>query len=90
MLRASSELPRQLEFGFRTAVGRPPRAAEAALLRNAYDAFAKRYRKQPQAAEQLLAVGEHPRDKTLDASRLAAATMVASIILNLDETITKE
>jgi hypothetical protein len=35
-------------------------------------------------------VGESARDKRLDASELAAWTTVASVILNLDETITKE
>ena len=34
--------------------------------------------------------GESPRDPKLDAAELAAYTTVASIILNLDETITKE
>ena len=35
-------------------------------------------------------VGESPRDAKLDAAELAAWTTVASAILNLDETITKE
>ena len=38
----------------------------------------------------LVAVGESPRDKRLDAAELAAWTTVASVILNLDETITKQ
>jgi hypothetical protein len=37
-----------------------------------------------------LSEGEHPRDETLDAAELAAYTAVASLILNLDETVTKE
>ena len=36
-----------------------------------------------------LAVGESPRDEELDPAELAAWTMVASVILNLDETVTK-
>ena len=42
-----------------------------------------------QAALKLLSVGESPRDEKLDAAELAAWTMVASVILNLDETVTK-
>jgi hypothetical protein len=42
------------------------------------------------SAVNLVDVGESPRDKRLDASELAAWTTVASVILNLDETITKE
>ncbi len=37
-----------------------------------------------------LAQGESPSDEKLDASELAAYTALASLILNLDETITKE
>jgi hypothetical protein len=37
----------------------------------------------------LLAVGESPRDEKLDAPELAAWTMVATTVLNLDETVTK-
>ncbi|MGH9842622.1 MAG: hypothetical protein ACREEM_28090 [Blastocatellia bacterium] len=38
----------------------------------------------------LLRIGESARDATMDPAELAAWTMVASAILNLDETITKE
>ena len=44
---------------------------------------------QQEAAKKLLAVGESPRDATLNEAELAAWTTVASTILNLDETITK-
>ena len=42
------------------------------------------------AGKLLLAIGERPRDASLDVSEHAAMTIVASLILNLDETITKE
>jgi hypothetical protein len=48
------------------------------------------YRRDPAAAKKLLEVGESPVDAKLDPSELAAWTTVASTILNLDETITKE
>jgi hypothetical protein len=37
-----------------------------------------------------VSVGESPRDKRIDVAELAAWTTVASAILNLDETITKQ
>jgi hypothetical protein len=52
------------------------------------DALA-RFGADPAAAKKLLAVGESPRDTTLDEAELAAWTTVANTILNLDETITK-
>ena len=43
----------------------------------------------PNAAQELLAVGESPLNETLDPAELAAWTAVASAVLNLDETVTK-
>jgi hypothetical protein len=49
-----------------------------------------RYRRDRQAALKLVAVGEAKRDEKLDVAELAAYTAVANLILNLDETITRE
>jgi len=38
----------------------------------------------------LLNIGEYPRDEKLNASELAAYTAVSSLILNLDEVVTKQ
>ena len=48
------------------------------------------YRGDRKAASELLRVGESKVDDKIDQTELAAWTMVASAILNLDETITKE
>ena len=50
----------------------------------------KSFGQNPQAATKLLGVGESARDKRLNPSELAAWTTVASVILNLDETVTKQ
>ena len=49
-----------------------------------------RYEKDAEAATKLLSVGESPRDEKLKAKELAAWTVVASTLLNLDETLTRE
>ena len=74
---------------FRLATARAPKPAERALLRELFEANRAAYCDDPQAALKLLQVGESPRDESLDASELAAWTIVASTILNLDETVTK-
>jgi len=43
----------------------------------------------PAAAKKLLAVGHSPLPEKLDPAELAAWTTVASLVLNLDETISK-
>jgi hypothetical protein len=48
------------------------------------------YQQDEEAAEQLLSVGESEQAESLDTIQLAAWMGVASVILNLDETITKE
>lgn len=79
-----------LGMGFRLVTGRRPEANEIAVLQGALERHLKTYRAAPQEARHLLAHGESARDAKLDVSELAAHTMVASMLLNLDEGITRE
>jgi hypothetical protein len=76
-------------FAFRFATGRRPSERELDVLRTVFDKEVAIYRQNQKAALQLLAVGESPRNEQLPIADLAAFTIVASVILNLDETITK-
>jgi hypothetical protein len=79
----------RIAFAFRLATARHPKAEEAAVLKRIYDAQLAAYRSDAAAATKLLSVGESPRDEKLDAPELAAWTVVATTVLNLDETVTK-
>src|SRR5262249_6055681 len=79
----------RLVFGFRSATARVPSAREQGVLLEVRQQALARFRADRDAARKLLAVGESPRDATLDEVELAAWTAVASVILNLDETITR-
>jgi hypothetical protein len=79
----------RLTYAFRLATGRKPTGKEVGVLRALLRGRMNEYRKDRAAALRLLTVGESPRDSRLDAAELAAWTTVASVILNLDETITK-
>jgi hypothetical protein len=74
---------------FELAVCRAPEADESALLLHIADSARKRFTADKAAGEKLLAVGHSPRSEKLDVADLAAWTTVASLILNLDETISK-
>jgi Protein of unknown function (DUF1553)/Protein of unknown function (DUF1549)/Concanavalin A-like lectin/glucanases superfamily/Planctomycete cytochrome C len=74
---------------FRLATGRAPTKMEAHVLIKLHDTQLQVYRADKPAALKLLEVGEVGRDESLDCADLAAWTMVASTILNLDETLTK-
>src|SRR5262249_45703614 len=79
----------RLAIAFNRAVGRTPIPEEQRILLRIHDEAKSRFRIDLEAAKKLLAVGESNRDASFDETELAAWTVVASTILNLDETITK-
>jgi hypothetical protein len=60
------------------------------VLTGGYESYLGEFKADGEAAAALLAVGHSEVDEELDAAELAACTAVASVILNLDETVTKE
>jgi hypothetical protein len=72
---------------FRRATGRTASSPELAVLRALFERQRSTFTRD--AAARLLAVGESPLDPSLDAVELAAWTLVASAILNLDEVLTR-
>ena len=75
---------------FRAASGRAPAPEELAILADAHRRALERFRADRAAAARLVAVGEAGGDPRLDAAAHAAATVVASLLLNLDEVVSKE
>jgi hypothetical protein len=79
----------RIRHAFRLATCRFPTDSEAAVLRRLYLDSRQAYRDNVDLAVKLLGVGESPRDQDEEAAELAAWTMVANTILNLDETISQ-
>jgi hypothetical protein len=82
-------LDERIDFAVLIAMSRPPTRVEKATLKDGYQFYLQFYNTQPDEAKKLLAIGAST-SKTSDPSVLAAMTLVASIILNLDTTVTKE
>ncbi len=80
----------RLGYGFQLATARAPKPAEVKILREELNAEMLEFKKHEDRAEALLKNGEAPVNPKLNKSELAAWTTVASMILNLDETITKQ
>ena len=76
-------------YAFRLATGRTPQSDEVALLARIFEKTLAEYKKDPAAAKALLATGDFRCDSGLDTSEVAAWTTVANLLLNLDETLTK-
>jgi hypothetical protein len=90
MLKAAPDLNSQISFGYRTLLARDPAETELAILSRAFERNRAEFTSHPEAAAGLLKTGVPVVDKTLDSAVLAAMTGVASTMLCLDETVTKE
>lgn len=80
----------RLTHGFRLLLGRNPSLQELQVLTAAVERSIKDFTNDPEAAKQLLTIGEAKSDEKLNPAELATYTTLASTLINLDETITKE
>ncbi len=91
ILREAGESNRdRIDYAYKAALARLPDEKEAAVLQGVYGDMLTSYKQDEEAAQQLLSVGESEKPENADSVQLAAWTGVARVILNLDETITKE
>ena len=91
MIREGGETPGdKVAYAYRLATQHRPRPEAEEVLAGSFRDYFDRYRADRQAALDLVNVGDSPRDETLDIAELASYTMVASMIMNLDRTITKD
>jgi hypothetical protein len=90
MAAAGSNPDNRIRYAFRLATDREPEPREIKVLHQEFVDELKHYKQDRDDAAKLLTVGESPLPATMNKPELAAWTTVASIILNLDETITKE
>jgi hypothetical protein len=84
---ANKPLDDQLTHAFRIVLSRKPTAAETTALRDAYEAAIARYQAEPTTVNAV--IGKHELPKNITPARWAAWFNLAQILLNLDETITK-
>jgi hypothetical protein len=89
MLEGGGTFASRLQFGFTRMLARNPSDAEQAVFQKIYDSRLAMYRQDPNKGLALLAVGDSPRDQSLDVPEFAAWTTVAQVMLNLSETVTK-
>ncbi|MEI8016828.1 MAG: PSD1 and planctomycete cytochrome C domain-containing protein [Schlesneria sp.] len=82
-------IEQRLTYGFRWMTARLPSVRELEVLRMTLDNEMAVFQADKPAAEKLLAYGDSPRDMNLEVSEYAAWTMIANLLINLDETITK-
>jgi hypothetical protein len=75
---------------FLLCAGRYPAAEEFDILTRSYRNYLDRYRIDTKSAKALLEIGEGPRNSDLPLAEHAALALTASMILNLDEVLSKQ
>lgn len=78
-----------VDFIARRVLARPLRSDELQIVNKSLADLLEHYRGHADEATKLLAVGESPRDKKIDAAIHAAWTMVCNQLMNLDEALNK-
>ena len=79
----------QIDFMARRLLARPLRAPEQAVVRQSLAGLDAFYRTHAKEARELIAVGDSKPDAGLEPERLAALTMLANQLMNLDEVLNK-
>jgi hypothetical protein len=80
----------RIAYGYELLLARTPGPRQSEILLRAFERFATQFRGDPSAAAAFLKTGDSPVRPGLDPAEFAAYASVASLILNMDEAITKE
>jgi hypothetical protein len=81
---------KRIASGFRRVTARNPASKEMRILQDLARLQLDNYKRRPEDAAKLLEIGSTKSASSAPPGELAAWTMVASAIMNLDEAITKE
>lgn len=90
MMKEGGKSPEErIQFAYTLATAKPMAPEDLKLTLSTFQDMLKHYQSDQKAATELIAVGESKPDATLNPQELAAWTMVANLILNLDEVLSK-
>jgi hypothetical protein len=90
ILEAGPDPQKRIDLAFRLATERNPQLKERQVLSQIAQAELVHYREDSESAVKVLAVGDLKGNSNIDPAELAAWTTVARVVLNLDETVTKQ
>jgi hypothetical protein len=88
-MKSATDFESRLDFITRRLVSRDFSPEEKQIVRKSLDAALASYRENKDEAVKLITTGAKPPPADADAPELAAWTLVASQVLNLDETLTR-
>ncbi len=79
----------RIAFAWQTVLARQPNADEMRLVLNSLQTYQHRFGSDPAAADEVIHIGESPVRTVAPPAELAAYTLVANLLLNLDETLNR-
>ena len=89
-LMDNPESKSRLKLAYNIVLGRDPKPNEELVLARALRQFQQQFEGKKEAATKFLEQGSSPRDGRFAPEEVAAYASIASLILNLDEAVTKE
>jgi len=90
LLKETGKSPEErITLGYRIVLARKPEAEELKIVLEELKAHQGRYAKDLEAAKKAISHGESKPDEKLPPAELAAYTLVANMLLNLDETLNR-
>jgi hypothetical protein len=91
VIQCGAQSPKErIDFAFRLVTARHPEPEELEVLLRRLKLLTDEFAADPEGAHQLLAVGDSPRDESLDAPEHAAYAALCGLLFNLDEALTRE
>jgi hypothetical protein len=89
MMMSSTEAAERISYGYRTVLARVPAEEEVAVVLGLYQRQMRKYEAMPEEAKKAVTFGETPPAAGMSERELAAWTLVANLILNLDEAVVR-
>ena len=84
-----STASQRVTYAYLLVLSRYPDAKELELTTKVLGTFLARYQESEADAKRVLKVGESPADASMNATELAAYSLLANLMFNLDETVNR-
>ena len=90
MIKKGGTSPKEkITTGYRMATGLTPDSETLAIMLKNFNRRNSQFKKDKEAAKSLVNTGESSYDASLNIEELAAYTVTANVLLNLDQVLTK-
>jgi len=90
LAEGGATIEERLRFGFKLVTARQPTSVELSILKEGFAADLAKFQADADSAGKLVAFGETKSKAELPVAELAAYTLTANVLLNLDEVVTRE